>query len=65
MRGIIYKEGTKQSYLVIGIKKLEDGTGFELEFISDDKNDPKGKIVEKIFVPKPMAITVAKKFLEK
>ncbi len=65
MRGVINKNNTKQDYIVIGVRRLNGNSGFELEFIAEDKENPNGKIVEKIFVANTMAIAMAKKILEK
>lgn len=63
---VLYKKGifNETEYIVIGIKKKEDGSGFSLEFIDKDPNNPNGKTIGKIFIASPMAKTLGRAFLD-
>ncbi len=62
----LYKRGIINGieYIVIGIKKKEDDSGYFLEFIDRDPNNPDGKTVGRIFIPTPMAKTLGRGLLD-
>jgi len=53
-----------QEYLVIGIHKRDDGSGYDLSFIDQDSNNKNGKVVGKVFITKNHATTLGKGLLD-
>lgn len=62
----LYKKGKINGvpYIVIGIQKKDDGSGYCLKFINKDPKDPNGKTVGNVFVPGPLAKTLGRGLLD-
>ena len=47
-----------KDFIVIGMTKVGDGSGYLLEFIGADKPDEEGKVIETVFIKSAPAKTL-------